>query len=67
MILTALNSINEGLQFAEVALRIDLVVVVPGQKAEHQRQGNIVLQRLYHLNHLIVAIAACSATGRQEG
>ena len=26
MFLTALNSINEGLQFAEVALRIDLVV-----------------------------------------
>ena len=26
MILTALNSINEGLQFAEVALRKDLVV-----------------------------------------
>ena len=34
MILTALHGINEGLQFAEVALRIDLVVKEYGGVAD---------------------------------
>ena len=35
-----------------------IIEVVPGRQAEHQRQRHLVLHRLHHLNHPVVAVAA---------
>ena len=31
---------------------------VPRRQTEHQRQGHLILQSLYHLNHLVVTVAS---------